>query len=90
MTGRETLRMYARLRGIPERKIDAMIRDVAEDLLLEDHIERLVGGYSGGNKRKLSTAIALIGDPQLVRWERETLVRTICSSFQDVDRNVQD
>ena len=67
MTGRETLRMYARLRGIQEKRIDGMIKDVTKDLLLEDHIDRLVGGYSGGNKRKLGTAIALIGDPQLVR-----------------------
>ena len=67
MTGRETLRMYARLRGIPEKLIDGMIDEVTRDLLLEDHIERLVGGYSGGNKRKLGTAIALIGDPQLVK-----------------------
>ena len=66
MTGRETLRMYARLRGIPEKRIDSMIDEVAKDLLLEDHVDRLVGGYSGGNKRKLGTAIALIGDPQLV------------------------
>ena len=61
MTGRETLRMYARLRGIPEKRIEAMINDVTKDLLLEDHIDRLVGGYSGGNKRKLNVALALIG-----------------------------
>ena len=33
---------------------------------MEHLTDRLVGGYSGGNKRKLSLAIAMIGNPFLV------------------------
>ncbi|CAM9724740.1 unnamed protein product [Sphacelaria rigidula] len=33
---------------------------------LRQYADRLAGGYSGGNKRKLSVAIAMIGDPQIV------------------------
>lgn len=33
---------------------------------LESHAERPAGKYSGGNKRKLSTAIALLGSPPVV------------------------
>ena len=33
---------------------------------LSMYAKRVAGTYSGGNKRKLSTAIALIGDPQLI------------------------
>ena len=33
---------------------------------MEHLTDRLVGGYSGGNKRKLSLAIAMIGNPPLV------------------------
>ena len=33
---------------------------------LRQYAERSAGTYSGGNKRKLSTAIALIGDPPVV------------------------
>lgn len=36
---------------------------------LKQYCDRPAGGYSGGNKRKLSVAIAMIGDPQ-VRQER--------------------
>ena len=33
---------------------------------MEHLTDRLVGGYSGGNNRKLSLAIAMIGNPFLV------------------------
>lgn len=33
---------------------------------LGPHADRLAGTYSGGNKRKLSTAIALLGSPPII------------------------
>ncbi|ELK30082.1 ATP-binding cassette sub-family A member 3 [Myotis davidii] len=66
MTGRETLVMYARLRGIPERHISAYVENTLRGLLLEPHANKLVRTYSGGNKRKLSTAIALLGEPAVI------------------------
>nr|XP_006979007.1 phospholipid-transporting ATPase ABCA3 [Peromyscus maniculatus bairdii]XP_015853164.1 phospholipid-transporting ATPase ABCA3 [Peromyscus maniculatus bairdii] len=66
MTGREMLVMYARLRGIPERLISACVENTLRGLLLEPHANKLVKTYSGGNKRKLSTGIALIGEPAVI------------------------
>ncbi|XP_068946900.1 phospholipid-transporting ATPase ABCA3-like [Petaurus breviceps papuanus] len=66
MTGRETLVMYARLHGIPERHINSLVKDVLQELLLEAHSDKLIKTYSGGNKRKLSTGIALIGEPSII------------------------
>ncbi|XP_046522803.1 phospholipid-transporting ATPase ABCA3 isoform X2 [Equus quagga] len=66
MTGRETLVMYARLRGIPERHIGACVENTLRGLLLEPHANKLVRTYSGGNKRKLSTGIALLGEPAVI------------------------
>ncbi|XP_008843584.1 ATP-binding cassette sub-family A member 3 isoform X3 [Nannospalax galili] len=66
MTGREMLVMYARLRGIPERLISAYVENTLRGLLLEPHANKLVKTYSGGNKRKLSTGIALIGEPAVI------------------------
>ncbi|XP_070562934.1 phospholipid-transporting ATPase ABCA3-like [Ptychodera flava] len=66
MTGRETLIMFARLRGVPEPSICKAADNLIRMLLLEEHADKLVKAYSGGNKRKLSTAIALIGDPPIV------------------------
>uniref|UniRef100_A0A452VD19 ATP binding cassette subfamily A member 3 n=1 Tax=Ursus maritimus TaxID=29073 RepID=A0A452VD19_URSMA len=61
-----TLVMYARLRGIPERHIGACVENTLRGLLLEPHANKLVRTYSGGNKRKLSTGIALLGEPSVI------------------------
>ncbi|KAH9488682.1 ATP-binding cassette sub- A member 3 [Bulinus truncatus] len=66
MTGRETLFMYARLRGVPEKHISTVVNTLIDILMLRPHADKLAGLYSGGNKRKLSTAIALIGDPPFI------------------------
>ncbi|XP_035303775.1 ATP-binding cassette sub-family A member 17-like [Cricetulus griseus] len=66
MTGREMLVMYARIRGIPERHIKTCIDQIIEDLLMHVYADKLVKTYSDGNKRMLSTAIALIGEPAVI------------------------
>ncbi|XP_032896611.1 ATP-binding cassette sub-family A member 3 [Amblyraja radiata] len=66
MTGKETLYMYARMRGIPELHIAQCVDDVLQSLLLEPYARRLVRTYSGGNKRKLSTGVAMIGNPSVL------------------------
>ena len=42
MTGRETLRMFANLRGLPEHSIETVIEDLTEKLLLVDSIDKQV------------------------------------------------
>lgn len=42
MTGRETLQMFANLRGVPERSIDAVVEELIDNLLLRDHIDKQV------------------------------------------------
>ncbi|KAM9305170.1 phospholipid-transporting ATPase ABCA3 [Gastrophryne carolinensis] len=66
MTGRETLCLYARLRGVPEAYISSCVENMLRGLLLEAHANKLVRTYSGGNKRKLSAGIALIGGPPVI------------------------
>uniref|UniRef100_A0A4X2KJX8 ABC transporter domain-containing protein n=1 Tax=Vombatus ursinus TaxID=29139 RepID=A0A4X2KJX8_VOMUR len=66
MTGRETLTMYARIWGIPEPQIELCVKNMIQKLLLDPHADKLVKNYSGGNKRKLSTGIALMGNPSVV------------------------
>lgn len=72
MTGRETLCMFARFRGIPESQIKDTVNKIIETLMLQKHVDKQTGVYSGGNKRKLSTAIALIGDPPFVLLDEPT------------------
>ncbi|XP_007498289.1 phospholipid-transporting ATPase ABCA3-like isoform X1 [Monodelphis domestica] len=66
MTGRELMYMYARLWGIPENHIKHYVKNMLKALLLESNADKLIRNLSGGNKRKLSTCISLIGRPSVV------------------------
>lgn len=57
LTGRETLRIFALLRGIPSTEIGRVSMQLAEDLNFTKHLDKRIKAYSGGNKRKLSTAL---------------------------------
>eukprot|EP00850_Spirogloea_muscicola_P018780 SM000176S03111 [mRNA] locus=s176:35560:47252:+ [translate_table: standard] len=61
MTGREHMEMYARLKGVPELDVERTVASVVDAVGLQKHIDRVIGTYSGGNKRKLSLGIALVG-----------------------------
>ncbi|KAG1680694.1 ATP-binding cassette sub-family A member 1 [Nymphon striatum] len=56
LTGREHLKFYARLRGVPPKYIQKEVSWAIEKLGLSNYADRPSGTYSGGNKRKLSTA----------------------------------
>ncbi|XP_043921604.1 ATP-binding cassette sub-family A member 13-like [Protopterus annectens] len=66
LTGWEHLVFYCRLHGIPNVLISKVAGDLVSRLHLNLHIHKLVKTYSGGTKRKLSTALALIGRPQVL------------------------
>lgn len=66
LTGRETLRIFALLRGIPHWQINEVAEKFASELGFLQHLDKQVNAFSGGNRRKLSTALALIGDPSLI------------------------
>lgn len=67
MTGREVLHMYARLRGVRGRqRVQHMAQQLLDELGLAEYADVVCGTYSGGNKRKLNVAVALVGGPPLV------------------------
>ncbi|KAG9351082.1 hypothetical protein JZ751_024972, partial [Albula glossodonta] len=72
LTGREHLYLYARLRGVPESEVCRVAEWAIQKLGLSEYAKRSAGTYSGGNKRKLSTAIAMIGCPALVLLDEPT------------------
>lgn len=45
MTGRETLFLFARLRGIPEIDIPKMVINMSKSLMFEEHVDKLVKNY---------------------------------------------
>uniref|UniRef100_A0A8D3BI67 P-type phospholipid transporter n=1 Tax=Scophthalmus maximus TaxID=52904 RepID=A0A8D3BI67_SCOMX len=72
LTGQEHLELYARLRGIQEDSVTKVAQWGVKKLGLTQYAEREAGGYSGGNKRKLSTAISLIGAPPVIFLDEPT------------------
>jgi ABC-type uncharacterized transport system ATPase subunit len=57
---------YARIKGVPERSVAAAAEAKLRELDLVKYADRLAGGFSGGNKRKLSVAVALLGGAQII------------------------
>src|SRR3954465_11925379 len=72
MTGRELIRLQATLQGIPtaegRQRADALLERV--DLVAA--ADRRVGGYSGGMKRRLDLAAALVHEPRVLFLDEPT------------------
>ncbi|XP_070199010.1 phospholipid-transporting ATPase ABCA3-like isoform X2 [Littorina saxatilis] len=66
MTCEETLSMFGRLRGIPHSHLQECVTSFLNILELGSHGAKRAGNLSGGMKRKLSTAVSLIGDPSVI------------------------
>uniref|UniRef100_A0A673HYD8 P-type phospholipid transporter n=1 Tax=Sinocyclocheilus rhinocerous TaxID=307959 RepID=A0A673HYD8_9TELE len=72
LTGREHLEFYAILRGVPEKEVCEVADWGIRKLGLMKYVDKAAGSYSGGNMRKLSTAMALIGGPPVVFLDEPT------------------
>ncbi|KAH8345395.1 hypothetical protein KR084_010845 [Drosophila pseudotakahashii] len=72
LTGREVLRIFCMLRGVQEARIRQLSEDLAKSFGFMKHIDKQTHAYSGGNKRKLSTAIAVIGSPSVIYLDEPT------------------
>ncbi|XP_069482200.1 phospholipid-transporting ATPase ABCA1-like isoform X2 [Ambystoma mexicanum] len=72
LNGREHLEFYARLRGVPEEDVRKVAEWGIQKLGLVKYASKSAGTYSGGNKRKLSTAMALIGCPAIIFLDEPT------------------
>uniref|UniRef100_A0A7N9AYI5 ATP-binding cassette, sub-family A (ABC1), member 12 n=1 Tax=Mastacembelus armatus TaxID=205130 RepID=A0A7N9AYI5_9TELE len=66
LTGEEHLYFYGRIRGISKREIAGVVNYLLKRLELKHHRNMVTDGYSCGTRRKLSTALALIGHPQIL------------------------
>jgi ATP-binding cassette subfamily A (ABC1) protein 3 len=66
MSVEEHLEYYARIKGIRKDRIKRLVDKEIKEMNLEDHRKKLAGALSGGNKRKLSVAICVIGNPPII------------------------
>jgi ATP-binding cassette, subfamily A (ABC1), member 3 len=72
LTGYETLKIFSLLRGIPKTDINESINHLSHELGFRQHLHKKVRAFSGGNKRKLSLALAILGKPQLIFLDEPT------------------
>jgi ABC-2 type transport system ATP-binding protein len=72
MTGRETLRMVARLFGQSHRQAATNTAAVLAQLGLDDVADRPVKTYSGGLRRRLDLGASLVGAPRLLLLDEPT------------------
>lgn len=81
LTPREHLEYYAKVRGVPLEEVKEVVSSVLSKMQLDAYADRLAVTLSGGNKRKLCVAIALIGNPPLVLLDEPSTVRSHAFSF---------
>jgi ABC-2 type transport system ATP-binding protein len=72
LTGRENLRLVARLYHKPRKDAKASADRLLRQVGLEDAADRVTKGYSGGMRRRLDLAAALIGDPEVLFLDEPT------------------
>ena len=66
MSVEENIEYFARIKGIPSDRRAELCNRAIKQLDLESHRKKLSGTLSGGNKRKLSVAIAIVGSPPII------------------------
>lgn len=69
---RRNLQLFGRLAGLGPRELRSRIEEVAEALRITDLLDRPGGELSGGQKRRLHTAIALLHRPRLLLLDEAT------------------
>ena len=66
MTVEEHVYFFAKIKGIPANMRTELCEKVIVDMNLTDHRDKCAGTLSGGNKRKLCVANAILGDPPII------------------------
>lgn len=70
LTGREVLKLVARLNGLSD--FSTRIRQILHGVLLEEHADKLVKNYSGGQRRRISIGLTLVTRSSLIMLDEPT------------------
>ena len=73
LTAEENLMFFGSIYGVPNDKLKQKINEVMELVNLKNDIKKPTGAYSGGMKRRLSLAISLLHDPDILILDEPTV-----------------
>jgi ABC-2 type transport system ATP-binding protein len=93
LTGREHLILQATLQGLPGAERRRRAQDLLERVGLTEAADRRVGGYSGGMKRRLDLALALVHSPRILFLDEPTTgldVQSRTALWEEVARLAHD
>uniref|UniRef100_A0A8C2S7A7 ABC transporter domain-containing protein n=1 Tax=Capra hircus TaxID=9925 RepID=A0A8C2S7A7_CAPHI len=72
LTVRENLRLFAKIKGIPAKEVEQEVKGIVMELDMHDIQDVIAKELSGGQKRKLTFGIAVLGDPQVLLLDEPT------------------
>jgi ABC-2 type transport system ATP-binding protein len=73
LTGRENIKLFGDLHGMPKALIEERSAHLIEEIGLAEFADRKSGGYSGGMVRRVNLAMALINDPEIAFLDEPTV-----------------
>jgi len=73
LSARDNLRFFGDMYGVPKRELSSRIEEVLEQVGLADRAKDAVSTFSGGMKRRINIAAALLHRPKLIIMDEPTV-----------------
>jgi len=93
LTGLENIEFFGSLYGLKKDDLKERVKEALELVFLTDDKDKSVSKYSGGMKRRLSLAIAIVHEPKLLILDEPTvgidpvLRQTLWNKLYDMAKN---